>query len=200
MTARGRQGARVSDAELMQHADGELDPADSARLRALLDDAPDGDEARAKLEGLAQLGELVRGHLELTADEVPARRFEDMWRAIDGASGGAIGGAGDAPAARGWWGRVWAWFDRHRGHVFTGAVCAGAVAALALVLRPSAPEAPASAGAASTIDVRPVALRSAPAVDSLDTPDGTGTVLNLEDEDGHTIVIWVTPADTVEGI
>jgi hypothetical protein len=43
-------------------------------------------------------------------------------------------------------------------------------------------------------------MRSPPAIESLDTPDGTGTVLNLEDEDGHTAVIWVTPADTVEGI
>ena len=44
------------------------------------------------------------------------------------------------------------------------------------------------------------AMRTAPVVESLDTPDGTGTVMNFEDEDGHTTVIWVTPADTVEGI
>ena len=50
------------------------------------------------------------------------------------------------------------------------------------------------------IDVQPAALRVAPEIESLDTPDGEGTVLNLEDEDGHTTVIWVSPADTVEGI
>jgi hypothetical protein len=48
--------------------------------------------------------------------------------------------------------------------------------------------------------VQPASLRSPPAIESLDTPDGTGTILNLEDEDGHTAVIWVSPADTVEGI
>jgi hypothetical protein len=37
-------------------------------------------------------------------------------------------------------------------------------------------------------------------IESLDTPGGTGTVFNLEDEDGSTTVIWVTPEDTVEGI
>ena len=37
-------------------------------------------------------------------------------------------------------------------------------------------------------------------IQSLDTPGGTGTVFNLEDEDGSTTVIWVTPEDTVEGI
>ena len=37
-------------------------------------------------------------------------------------------------------------------------------------------------------------------IQSLDTPGGTGTVFNLEDEDGDTTVIWVTPEDNVEGI
>ena len=36
--------------------------------------------------------------------------------------------------------------------------------------------------------------------DQPDRPGGTGTVFNLEDEDGNTTVIWVTPEDTVEGI
>ena len=36
--------------------------------------------------------------------------------------------------------------------------------------------------------------------ESLDTPGGTGTVFNLNDDDGSTTVIWVTPEDTVEGI
>jgi hypothetical protein len=37
-------------------------------------------------------------------------------------------------------------------------------------------------------------------IQDLDTPGGTGTVFNLDDEDGSTTVIWVTPEDTVEGI
>jgi hypothetical protein len=92
------------------------------------------------------------------------------------------------------------WFDRYRGHVITGAVSAGAVAALALILRPGTPDAGFRGPNGAAIDVRPVALRATPEIDSLDTPGGSSTVINLDDEDGHTTVIWVTPADTVEGI
>ena len=49
------------------------------------------------------------------------------------------------------------------------------------------------------IDVRPVAYRPAE-VESLETPGGNGTVFHVEDEDGSSTVIWVTPEDTVEGI
>jgi hypothetical protein len=168
------------DIELMQIADGEL-PGEP-----LAD--PD---ARRKLEALGELRELVRGHLELATDETDDRKFQEVWRGIDRAL--------DAEAPRGLWGRISSWLDRHRGHLITGAVSAGAVAALALVLRPDA-----GTGESTLdhgfIDVRPVSLRSPPAIEALDTPDGTGTVLNYEDEDGHTAVIWVTPADTVEGI
>lgn len=187
---------RRSDGELMQRADGEL-----------ASDGAVGSEDARKLEALGELGELVRGHLELSADAVPARRFADMWREID--KGIDLGVAKVAEPARdreraaaaagsGWWAGITGWFERYRGHVITGAVSAGAVAALALVLRGAPSEvAVRSYGA---IDVRPASLRSPPAIEALDTPDGTGTVLNLEDEDGHTAVIWVTPADTVEGI
>jgi anti-sigma factor RsiW len=175
---------KTDDLELMQHADGEL-PGD---LRAPLADDPD---AARKLEALGEMQELVRGHLELATDETDDRKFQAMWRGIDRAL--------DAEAPRGLWGRISSWLDLHRGHLITGAVSAGAVAALALVLRPATgPEGGTLDHGA--IDVRPVSLRSPPAIEALDTPEGTGTVLNYEDEDGHTAVIWVTPADTVEGI
>lgn len=175
-----------ADLELMEHADGETEDAGVA---ARLERDPD---ARTKLESIQEIGELVRGHLELSADAMHDARFAAMWRRIDDQL--------EAPAT-GLWSRVTRWFDRYRGHVITGAVSAGAVAALALILRPSMPD-PGRYGAGNTvIDVRPVALRATPEIDSLDTPGGTGTVINLDDdEDGHTTVIWVTPADTVEGI
>ena len=84
--------------------------------------------------------------------------------------------------------------------MITGAVSAGAVAALALILRPAAPDAPVASTPNGLIEVQPAALRAAPVVESLDTPGSEATVLNLEDEDGHTTVIWLTPTDTVEGI
>ncbi len=172
------------DVELMQHADGEL-PGDLPAERA---SDPD---ARRKLEALGDLRELVRGHLELATDQTDDRRFQEMWRGIDRAL--------DEAAPRGLWGRISSWLERHRGHLITGVVSAGAVAALALVLRPDAGPGDALDDGGA-IDVRPVSLRSPPAIEALDTPGGTGTVINYEDEDGHTAVIWVTPADTVEGI
>jgi anti-sigma factor RsiW len=188
--------AARDDIELMQHADGEL-PDDKlvAGIEARLESDP---EARAKSQALGQVGEVVRGHLELAADDVPARRFDQMWRNVSR----EIARSAPAPsegAHPGVWAKISGWFERHRGHVFTGIVSAGAVAALALVLRPGAHD-DTRALPGAVIDVRPAAFREAPEIDSLDTPDGTGTVLNLEDEDGHTAVIWVTPADTVEGI
>jgi anti-sigma factor RsiW len=184
--------AAQHDIELMQLVDGELGERADAKLEARLESDP---EARDKIEALTQLDELMRGHLELAADDVPERRFEAVWRAIDQATAVA------EPARTGVWARITGWLDRHRGHLITGAVSAGAVAALALVLRPGdGPEQAAQLRPTTAIDVRPAAMRTAPEIEALDTPDGEGTVLNLEDEDGHTTVIWVTPADTVEGI
>jgi hypothetical protein len=174
-----------TDLELMEHADGEPgEPGLAARI------ARDPD-AQAKVESIKQVGELVRGHLELAAEAVHDAKFAAMWRRID---------EGLASPALGLWARIAAWFDRYRGHVITGAVSAGAVAALALVLRPSAPDAGMRGMRSGAIDVRPVALRQTPEIDALDTPGGSSTVFNLDDEDGHTTVIWVTPADTVEGL
>ena len=99
----------------------------------------------------------------------------------------------------GLWHAIGAWFERYRGHVITGVVSAGAVAALALVLRgPSGDGTIATHGQGSP-NVTPVAYRPTE-IESLDTPDGDSTVFNLDDEDGPATVIWVTPADTVEGI
>lgn len=180
-------GGAAADLDLMEHADGETEGADTDVLARLARDPG----ARAKLESIKQLGELVRGHLELSADAVHDARFTAMWRRIDDQL--------DARPA-GLWSRMTGWLDRHRGHVLSGAVSAGAVAALALVLRPGDPDGGSRGGSRGAIDVRPVALRAAPEIDSLDTPGGSSTVISLDDEDGHTTVIWVTPADTVEGI
>lgn len=167
--------AKHDDIELMQHHDGEVELAG-------LDEN--------KLAALGELHELVAGTLEAHADAVHDAKFAAMWREIDKAI--------EEEAPRGFFGRIGAWLDRHRGHVFTGMVSAGAVAAIALIMRPGSNE---SIGTSNrTLEVLPAAMRTAPVVESLDTPDGTGTVMNFEDEDGHTTVIWVTPADTVEGI
>lgn len=163
------------DIELMQHADGELVLADI------------GDDP--KLAALVEMRELVATTLEAHADAVPDHKFAAMWREVNKSI--------DEAAPKGFFGHVTAWLDRHRGHVVTGMVSAGAVAAIALVMRPGSSDEPASS---RSLEVLPAAMRTAPVVESLDTPDGSGTVMNFEDEDGHTTVIWVTPADSVEGI
>ena len=164
------------DIELMQHHDGEVVVADI------------GDDP--KLAALAEMRDLIAGTLEAHADAVPDHKFAAMWREVNKSI--------DEEAPKGIFGKIAAWIDRHRGHVITGMVSAGAVAAIALVMRPGSTDesAPSSRG----LEVLPAAMRTAPVVESLDTPDGSGTVMNFEDEDGHTTVIWVTPADTVEGI
>jgi hypothetical protein len=169
------------DIELMEHADGErtlrdLDPA-----------------ARDKVEAIGELGELVRGHLELSADAVPAARFEQIWDVVDKE-------IGKVPAKKaGVWSRIGSWFERYRGHVITGVVSAGAVAALAIVLRGGGGEGTIATGAHRPTDVTAVSYRPTE-IESLDTPGGDSTVFNLNDEDGPATVIWVTPEDTVEGI
>ena len=169
------------DIELMEHADGE---------RTLRDVDP---AAREKIAAIGEVGELVRGHLELASDAVPAARFEQIWDAVDK-------GIGKAPAKpAGVWSRVGAWFERHRGHVITGVVSAGAVAALAIVLRGGSGDGGFATHGHGPSDITPVSYRPTE-IESLDTPGGDSTVFNLQDEDGPATVIWVTPDDTVEGI
>jgi hypothetical protein len=171
-----------SDLEVMEHADGEFDDQE---LSARIERDPD---AHARLEAILEIGELVRGHLELSADAAHDAKFAAMWRRIDE----------HLVAPTGLWAWISGWFDRHRGHVITGVVSAGAVAALALILRPGNSELAASG--AHAIEVRPVAQRAAPEIDSLDTPGGSGTVISLNDDDGNAAVIWVTPDDDTEAL
>jgi hypothetical protein len=174
------------DLDFMEHADGEAETELTA-------------DGQAKVDALQELGELVRGRLELAADDVPDARFASMWREIDKQIDLK---KVETPApvvaeSAGFLSRLGRWLDRYRSQIITGAVSAGAVATLALVLR--------GGGGSTThtshdpIDVRPVVHRPAE-IEDLDTPEGTSTVFNLDDEDGSTTVIWVTPEDTVEGI
>jgi anti-sigma factor RsiW len=189
------------DIELMQHADGELDASDAAFDETLSRDPA----ARAKVQAISQMGELVRGHLELTADALPERKLAALWREIDkgierDAKDSAPEGAREsAVAVPSIWRRVGRWFEQHRGHLISGVVGAGAVATLALVLRTNGDTASPIAGKTGTPILTPAVYRPAE-IESLETPGGTGSVFNLQDEDGTTTVIWVTPEDTVEGI
>jgi len=190
---------RRDDIELMQQFDGELPDAE---LSALTDDE------RVKLEALAEMSELVRGHLELATDDAEGR-FDGMWDAIErriSANGAAAEPRAiprPPPAADedGLFTRIGRWLDRYRGHVLTGAVCAGAAAALVIALRPPRTvtrteivKVPAQVEPAQTFASQPAV------VEDLDVSDGSGTVLTIPGEEGEnpTTVIWVT-RDDMEG-
>jgi len=212
----------IRDFDLMRLADGELDAEERADLEAALAaDPAKAREAEQKVEAIGHVGEAVRGHLEMSADEADARpgAFDRMWAEVEKRIG--LDEAAELPARApaaplGLWGRLWGpfsrWVDTHRGHVLTGALSAGAVAALALVLRPDptvvkvrepiavpTPRVTEPAPIQDT-DVVPVVHQPAQ-VESMDVAGGTGTVFTIEDDDGEeTTVIWITPDDTVEGI
>jgi hypothetical protein len=185
---------------MMLAADGELGDAP----------APSGPAAEATAASVHELGELVRGHLELAADQAEPR-LAGLWELVErrlDLADEAV--APPAPAARpapaSLWGRAWSWLTGHRSHVITGFVSAGAVAALALALRPSSePRVVVRTVAVPAIQPTAVLARTPPEVESLDVGDGTGTVFTIDDEDGETAVIWVEPAelaapDPTEGI
>jgi hypothetical protein len=184
----------VKDADIMQRADSELSEIDDGELTG---------DARAKADAIGELGELVRGHVEMTADAVPDKRFDAMWLEIDKAIDRETerkSATQPAAAPAGFWRRLGRWFDHHRGHLITGAVSAGAVAALALILRPgTTADAPIAAGQHAPSPIVPAVYRPTE-IQDLDTPGGTSSIWDVNDEDGSTTVIWVTPNDTVEGI
>jgi len=182
------------DIDLMQHADGELDDAE-------LEARVESDAAlQTKLDALAEMSELVRGRLEVAADSVPDAKFAAMWREIDRSieSSSVVEPARSADEPVSIWRRIGSWFDHYRGHMLTGVVSAGAVAAIALVLHGG--DADDEQPNFKNSPIVPVRYRTPPQIESLDTPDGASSRLDLQDEDGNTTVIWVTPADTVEGI
>lgn len=187
---------RLTDPDLMQLADGELSGEDERRAAAEVAAHP---EAQARLDGVHELGELVRGHLELAADDVDDR-LAAMWREIDAGLDAAPARRRE-PARPGLWARLSGWLDNHRGSVLTGLVSAGAVAAIMLWIRPAHDRVITRTVSipAPPTHVVPASLgRQSPRVESLDTPGGTGTVFTFEDDDGGTAVILVTPND-VEG-
>lgn len=179
------------DLDFMEHADGEAETELGA-------------DGQAKIEAIHELGELVRGRLELAADDVSDARFAAMWSEIDKQIDlkKVETPAVVATEAAGLLSRLGRWLDRYRSQIITAAVSAGAVATLALVLHGGGGGGSTSRTSHDPIGVRPVANahRGPAEIEALDTPEGTSTVFKLDDEDGSTTVIWVTPEDTVEGI
>lgn len=165
------------DHDLMQFHDGELSAEEAAQVRELLEREP---QARAKLRGLAQTGDLVR----LWADERSA--------GFDVAD--AVMVRLDAPA-------------RARSRVielWLPAVAAVALAAaVALIVfgrgaptRPSVPGTaltpPSQQGTLARIEPALPKREPAVAIESVDFGDQPGTIFMVGEGSGETPVIWLT--------
>lgn len=189
------------DIELMQQHDGELAGGGPTSLS--------GDE-RLKLEALAQMGELVRTHLELEADEAE-ERLGAMWETIERRieADAPVSAPVSAPADRrelepdGLFTRLGKWLDRYRSQVLTGAACAAATAVLVISLWPPQVVTQTQVVRVPTPPTAPngPTFASQPAVvEDLDVSEGSGMVLTIPGEEGEnpTTVIWVT-RDDMEG-
>lgn len=199
--ASGASGAKSGfDLDLMMHVDGELEAAEERAVAARMDEPG----TRAKAAAVRELGELVRGHVELATDEAEPKlslMWSELAKRLDNESASARSSTAVPVSAKGFWRAIGRWFERYRSYVLTSAVSAGAVAALTLVLRPADPDGEVARrnGKAGTGAVAPTFVSAPPEIESLDVPNGSGAVLTMEDEDGGTAIVWVTP-DDVEGI
>lgn len=202
--------------DLMAHHDGEMPADERDRLReTIADDAT----ARAKLEALGQISELVRGEIESEVEgslEAPDP-FGAMWRRIErgieanGVAGEAAEPATAAPAKAkerpGVLASIREWMERYRGQLVTGAVSAAAAGALVWFLRPphtSVEYVEVDSTSPENALVTPAALEpQPPEVENLEVYDGTGVVFTIPgegEEDSTTAVIWLTPPEnSVEG-
>ena len=196
------------DIELMQHFDGEL-PGELGELSA---------DQRTKLQALEQMSDVVRSHLELSADEVDAR-LDGMWSNIErsissngearsAAAQGApsvapVRGRASADEDVGLFTGIGRWIDRYRSQVLTGAVCAAAAAAIVVLLRdPRTVERVEYVQVPAPVQLpEQVRVVAEPAVvESVDVRDGSATILTVPGEAGENSVkvIWITH-DEMEG-
>jgi anti-sigma factor RsiW len=198
-----------SDLELMLYADDELPPDEARSVAAWIASHPD---ARAKVEAIRQMGEVVRTYVELEADQAEPR-LEDAWSAIARkihTNGRVVAEEGDdeVPATRrqktlprpepqeGLWASIRGWFGEHRGHVITGVVTAGAVAVLMFFMGPREQVTERTVRSTTVGAGTPAALESQPPeVEDLEVYEGSGTILTIEpegDDDSGAAVIWIS--------
>jgi hypothetical protein len=164
-----------------------------------------GPEARQTAASVRELGELVRGSLELSADDAEPR-LAGLWDLIERRLDVAEAPAAPvvAPAARPSVGaRIWSWLAGHRSHVATGLLSAGAVAGLSMALGP-APTEKVVVKTVAVPAVQPTVMTARRRRSSRWSDRRSGTVFTIGDDDGDgdAAVIWVEPdeVDLTEGI
>ena len=114
------------DEDLMLYVDGELPAREAHELEKRFASGKDGDD-KAKLEGLRQVGDVVRARYEAAVEEAEPR-FADMWARLDAALTPAPAPVASLGA------RLAAWWHNFRSHVLVGATCAAAGAVLVFVV------------------------------------------------------------------
>lgn len=191
----------------MLYADGELEPDEARTVAAWIASHPD---ARAKVEAVRQVGEAVRTFVELEADAAEPR-MDAAWSAIARtihSNGRPLPAAEpDAPPPTrrhktlvrpdsGLWQKIRGWFGEHRGHLVTGVVTAGAVAALMFAFGPRERVTERTVVDGVVSGGTPAALQSQPPeVEDLEVYEGSGTILTIEpegDDDSGAAVIWIS--------
>jgi len=158
----------------------------------------------------SQVGDMVRAYRELDAGQAgsDSPAFAGMWDRIERrihANGAAEPAAAPAPVRApagggsdegGLWAAVRRWFEGHRGYILTGAVSAGAVAALMLALGPRERVIERQVVGGGVTRGTPAALQSQPPqVEDLDVYQGSGTILTIEaegEDDSAAAVIWIS--------
>lgn len=195
-----------TDLELMLYADGELPPDEARSVAAWVASHP---EARAKVDAVRQVGEVVRTYIELETDAAEPR-LDDAWSAIARrirSNGHSAAEEEEPPVTRrhptlsrpqpGVWAKIRGWFGEHRGHVVTGMVTAGAVAALMFFIGPRERLTERTTVRGGTVSGgTPAALESQPPeVEDMEVFEGSGTILTIEpegDDDSGAAVIWIS--------
>lgn len=215
------------DIDLMQYVDGELDEITAAALENHFESRSEDAESAAylKVQALDQMTDITRSYLELEADAAEPR-LDAMWEVIGAHLASAEPSPDEVTESRsqtsptrnqGIWARIVGFLEGYRGHILTGAVAAGAAAAIILAIRP-AEQVP------KTIVVeRPVPVPStpdshidksqppevklvvdeptAPEIEELEVNGGSGTVFVMpsEGEDDVSATVIFIDFDEAEG-
>lgn len=217
------KAAKFDDIDLMQYADGEVDEATAQEIASYLDSAP---AAKSKVDALGDMSETMRSYLELAADDAEPR-LDALWANIERrVQGNGVRGAVRAEAAEparkeaaraGLFAAIGHFFESYRSHFLTGAVAAGAAAALIMALRPAREvvvekpivirETATPAKQAGTSDSTPAELKlakdesSPPEIEHMEVTDGSGVVFMMpkEGEDDVSATVIFVDMNDVEG-
>jgi anti-sigma factor RsiW len=198
----------IDDLDLMAYVDGELDDETAAALDAHLA----GDEdAQRKRAALAQMNDVVRSYLELSADAAEPR-LDAMWATIErriqanGVPGtveratpaaAEVAPARPVPASQpGLWARFTAWLGDYRGYFATGALAAAAAALLVMALRPAQEIKQVVVAQPAPLQNQPrmVNVSTPPEVEEIEVNDGSASVFTIPGEGEGDVtagVIWL---------